>query len=577
MSTTTERLSRVAPMRRVSDAAWYAGSVVVGAILVVMAALQQPFNENELKQMAPYASGSLHQIIGETRQPPLDPLLGAMVQHLLGEGQLRQRLVPVLAGIGALAVMGLLLRRLGVGVVGAFALLVMATAPLFVRYSAYSRPYALPMFLMVIFVYAAQGWLDTHARRWLVLAAVATLALLLARVPEPVMFLLTTMVSLAWFAFRGRLSWSQVWPLIAIPAVGLMAVGYPTFRALRSQTGGSTLDSTLSRFTSRFDRSLHQLVTEFASLIASSFPWWPITLAVIVAAFAWPVSRRRLLGWWFLFPLLVPPTAWVLIYHFLSPYSLQTLPYRARSALFFVPAYTVVVLALAAGVVETVHRADRRLRAGLAVVLAAALVTQLPATGRVLVQDLSPDVGEAAAVLTRLPEDAIVLYDTPSPSGYWHQPFRARPRYLGDRPEVLQVSQLMRHPKSVPPQGPVYLLMLDSECAYSTVCDEAPADWNGEVGGWRVVRRFDRYTLYEPRAPLSGRVGVLQALRDFAASLGPDLGSGETFGAAALLKLRGRSREGKSLINQMYEDAEPGAEERIRHNAERRNQDPFQH
>lgn len=574
-----QTLSRRASMRRLTGGAWYAASVVVGAILTVIAAIQQPFNENELKQMRPYSSDSIDKITSGTRQPPLDPLLGSLFQHLLGEGQLRQRLVPVLAGVAALAVMGLLLRRLGVGAAGPFALLVMATAPLFVRYSAYTRPYALPMFLIVLFVYAAQSWLDTRSKRWLGLAGVAALLLPLARVPEPIMFLLTTMATMAWFAYRGRFSWSQAWPLIAIPAASMVAVGYPMVRALESQTGGSAIDTSLSRLAARFDTSLHELATGFASLMASSFPWWPITLAVIVAAFVWPVSRRRLLSWWFLYPLLVPPIAWVLIYHLLSPYSLQELPYRPRSALFFVPGYTLVVLALAAGVVERVKGAERSrgLRVGLALVLSAALVTQLPTTGHVLVQDLTPNVGEAADVLTQqLPDKAIVLYDTPGPTGYWHQPFRAKPRYMGDRPVVLEVNQLMRHPASVPEQGPVYLLMLDSECAYSTLCDEAPADWNGTVDGWRVARRFDRYTLYEPLVSLSGRPGVLQALRDFAASLGPDLGSGETFGAAALLKLSGHPNEGKALINQMYANAEPGLEQRIRHTADIRHQDPFQ-
>ncbi|MBA3233588.1 MAG: glycosyltransferase family 39 protein [Propionibacteriales bacterium] len=139
------------------DSAWYAGAVAVGAVLIVVAAINQPYNQNEIKQVAPYGSNSYVEITGGTRQPPLDPLLGALIQHLLGEGQLRQRLVPMLAGIGTLVVMGLLMRRLRFGVIGAFGLWMMATAPLMVRYSAYARPYALPLFLMVMFVYVVLG------------------------------------------------------------------------------------------------------------------------------------------------------------------------------------------------------------------------------------------------------------------------------------------------------------------------------------------------------------------------------------------------------------------------------------
>jgi 4-amino-4-deoxy-L-arabinose transferase-like glycosyltransferase len=36
--------------------------------------------------------------VGGTRQPPLDPLLGAAFTHVFGQGQLQQRLVPLLAG-----------------------------------------------------------------------------------------------------------------------------------------------------------------------------------------------------------------------------------------------------------------------------------------------------------------------------------------------------------------------------------------------------------------------------------------------------------------------------------------------
>ncbi|MBA3233922.1 MAG: glycosyltransferase family 39 protein, partial [Propionibacteriales bacterium] len=193
-------MTRASPpvQRNVSDVGWYAGAVVVGVVLIVIAAINQPFNQNELRQIAPYGTNTYAEITGGTRQPPLDPLLGVLIQHLLGEGQLRQRLVPVFAGIGTLIVMGLLMRRLGYGAAGAFGLWVMATAPLMVLYSAYTRPYALPLFLIVLFVYTVQRWFDERRVRWLAVTALAAIALPSARVPEPIMFLATTSVTLSW-------------------------------------------------------------------------------------------------------------------------------------------------------------------------------------------------------------------------------------------------------------------------------------------------------------------------------------------------------------------------------------------
>ena len=121
--------------------------------------IRQPFSYDELQQIAPYGSSDLGTITGATRQPPIDPLLGAFFHHLFGEGQLQDRLVPVLSGIASLIVMSLLLRRFGLRYAGAFAVLVLATAPLMIRYSAYTRPYALPMLLMIVTAYAITSWL----------------------------------------------------------------------------------------------------------------------------------------------------------------------------------------------------------------------------------------------------------------------------------------------------------------------------------------------------------------------------------------------------------------------------------
>ena len=568
-SITTQQSTASPPAepRRVLDPWWYVGAVVMGAVLCVLAALNQPFNQNELKQMRPYGSNDLSKITSGTRQPPLDPLLGSLVQHLLGEGQLRQRLVPVLAGIGMLVVMGLLLYRLGVGLAGAFGLWVMATAPLLVRYSAYTRPYALPLFLSVLFVYAAQRWLDDRSKGWLALAALAAAAVPLSRVPEPTIFLATTAATFAWMAWRGRLAWSQAGPLVAIPVGALALVGYPMYRSLAGQSE-NIWDPSPSGVIDRFPGGVHEILTGLLPLLSTWMPWWPLTALVIIASLVIPDVRRRLLRWWFVWPLLAAPVVFVLAYHFLNPFPFDIRPYRPRMAMFFVPGIGLMVVALASTVAEASAWSGRA-RIGVAAFLAATLVGQLPGTASVLLENEAADFEQAAYVLTHeLPSDAIVLYDTASPIGRWHQPFTAKIRYMGRKPYVGQVSKLATAPQSVPENGPVYLLFLDSECAFSVVCDEPPAPWDGQVAGWRVAKRFDKFTLYEPDHSVTGRAGAIHALRDFAASLGPDYGALETFSAAALLKLQGRRDAARQLIKELYAAASPQVADRIRRNAE---------
>ena len=555
-----------------------ATAVAVGTVLIVIAAINQPYNQNELQQIAPYGSDDLAKIVGATRQPPLDPVLGALLQHVLGEGQLRQRLVPVLAGIGALIVVACLLRRLRAGAAGTVGLWAMATAPLLVRYSAYARPYALPVFLMLLFVYAAQSWLDDRKRGWLVVSAVAAVATPLARVPEPTIFFLVTAATLGVASLRGQLTWSQTRPLVAISGATLVLVCYPLYHLLASQSGG-IWDPSPSGVLARFGSGVHEVLTGLLPLLGAWLPWWPVTLAITMLALVVPGSRRRVFHWWFFWPLLAGPAVFVVAYHFMNPFPFDVRPYRARMAIFFVPVFVLLLVSLTQAATEAVAsgaRSSQRVKVAVNVLVAAALLGQLPATARVLVDNEAPDFGQVAEVLTqRLPRNAIVLYDTASQAGQWRQPFSARPRYMGYTPYVGQVATMMHYPEYVPKHGPVYVLLLDSACAVTVVCDEPRAVWSHHLRGWDVAARFDRFTLFEPQLELSGRSGVITALEQFGRAMGPDLGYVETFSAASLLKFQGRPGDGLALIQRLYRSADLEAAFRIVLAAERRALDPF--
>ena len=531
---------------------WYAAAVAVGAVLMVATAISQPYNQNEFKQMAPYGSSDIATITGGTRQPPLDPLLGALVQHVLGEGQLRQRLVPIFAGISTLVLMSLFLRRLNFGYAGVFAVAVLATQPLMVHYAAYTRPYALPLFLMMAFAYAAWRWLTDRSLAWLIVSAVAALLLPLSRLPEPTVLLATCAAALAWLAFRGQRSWSATAPLIGISLGALVVVGYPMYLSLASKQTGTIFDPSPAGVAHRFNRGVHELVSALLPSLGDSFPWWPVTIAVIVAAFAIPASRRRLFEIWVWWPLLLAPLMFALGYYFLNPHSLELRPYRDRYAYFFLPAFVFLVAALAT-VVRDLRKSSRRVKVGFSILLSAALLSQLPATAEVVTDKIGPDYRQAAEVIAdEVPDGAIVLYDSPAAPGPYRQPFSGKPRYLGPIPFLIEVNKVVHRPEQVGGYGPVYVLVLDGVCSSSVYCDSPEKPWDHDVSGFRVAARFDHFRLYAPDAKQSGTEGVVDALLAFADAFGPRMGMMETFAAAAVLNPYGDAAQGRALIRGLY-------------------------
>jgi hypothetical protein len=533
----------------------YASAVVVGAVLMVIAAENQPYNQNELEQIRPYGGNDIDKIIHATRQPPLDPLLGALVQHIVGVGQLRQRLVPVAAGIIALILMSLILRQLRCGIGGVFAMWAMATAPLLVRYSAYTRPYALPLMLMLAYVFAAIRFEESRSKRWLVLLVIAAAAMPATRVPEPNLFLGVVLVITLWRVWRLRMARELAIPLVAVPLLAIALIGYPLYRVLAGQAE-NIWDPSPSGVVDRFPAGVHEVVHGFLPLLSEYLPWWPLLLTGLVAVVAIPHSRRRIAEWWFFWPLLAAPVIFGLAYHFMNPYSFEVRPYRMRMAIFFVPAFVLIVAALADAAIDTKARWTGRARVGLGVLVLALIVTQLPSTAKVLTQNEAPDFQQAANVLKHdIPRNSIVLYDTISPVGRWRQPFSGKPRYIQDRPFVHDVRSMMKHPRDLPVRGPVYVLILDSECSYSVVCDLKPAPWDQTVPGWHVAKRFDRFTLYAPDAPLSGRAGVALTMEAFGRDLTPKYGFVETYTAAAVLKIMGDADRARKVIEKMYATA----------------------
>ena len=529
----------------------YPAAVALGAALMVITAINQPYNQNEWAQIATYDSWDPRVVASGTRQPPLDPLLGALVQHLLGVGQLQQRLVPVLCGVGSMLLMVGLLRRLRLGDAGVLALFFMATSPLFLRYSAYIRPYALPVFLLLLAAYAGTRWLDKRRRRWLVTAVAAAFLLPLSRVPEPVAFLLTSALVLGIIGWRTPDLRRRTWSLAGGFLVALVTVGAVTTVALSHEptsTGQPLIDLNPVHALHRLPHGLHELRVFVLPLYADWFPWWPLTVLVVLVAALVPLSRRTLLHTWYWLPLVVGPLAFLVAYHSVNTFPLVIREYRPRFAYFWLPSLTVLVAVAAHAVGQARLRHARWVGLGLVGVL---LVSQLPTTWKVLTTNHAADVGEAAAVIQDVvPDDGVVIYDGPSPIGFWRQPFFGTPRYFtGDHAKVVNAWSIAGGKEGVTKaDGPVYLLVLAGRCVYSVACDAPDVRWSGTVDGWRPVRRFDKYVLYAPAGGQSGRAGAIEALTALADAYGPAYGVTDREGAARLLAKDGRLREARQLL-----------------------------
>ena len=499
-------------------------AVLVGAALSVRAAVNQPYNQNEWVQIAPYDSWDPAVVTSGTRQPPLDPILGALVQHAFGVGQLQQRVVPVLAGVGSLVVMALLLRRLGLRLHGVVALWFMATAPLFLRYNAYARPYALPLFLMLVCAYAGSRWLDDGGRRWLALAVGSALLLPLARVPEPVAFLASAALVLLLAGWRRWLTRSRAWWLGGGFLAALVSVGALSTLKLSNQTASSTdesiVDLSVSRAVDRLPTGLRELRDFVAPLYADWFPLWPVVLLVLLLAVVLPSSRRKLATTWWWLPLVLAPLAFLAAYHSVNPYPLELRHYRIRFAYFWIPSLVVLVAVTSEAVSRHARKATTWAGPALVGLL---LVTQLPTTWQVVTQNDAVDVRRVATIAeARLPADAVVLYDGPSPDQHWRQPFFGSARWF-DGPHARVVTPLKIAAGSATVDaaaGPVYLVVLDAPCVDSVACD-SPDHEIGDVEGWEVARRYDLYTLYAPADGQAGRDGAIEALEALTGAYGP--------------------------------------------------------
>ena len=527
--------------------------VLAGGVLIWLTALQQPYNQNEWVQVEPYGS-DLRSAVSGTRQPPLDPLLGALVQRLVGVGQIEQRLVPVLCGVGTLALVAVLVRRWRLGWGGTLGIVFLATAPLFLRYSAYARPYALPLFLMVACAAVGTRWLETGRRRWLLLAAVLAAALPLARVPEPSVFLTLGAAALFVAGTVERWPLTRAWALCAALLLGLVTSGTAMLLALLSQTSTSQGQSLVDPLGAldRFGPALTAMGQSVLPLYADWFPWWPLTLAVVGLGLVVGSTRRQLAGSWWWLPMVAGTLVFLAAFLLIVPEGLRD--YRIRFAYFLAPALAVVVAVVARwGLSRPVW-----LRIPVLALVLALVGSQLSLTRGVLTEDEAVDFERAGAVLAaEVPTDALVVLDGPGAVGSGRQAFIGRGRgYLPAGHRVVTANQLTRtRLEDLPRRAPVYLLVMDAACTSNVACTDPPDDaWDGSVDGYREVHRMPHLVLYAPDDDATGLSGVLAAMTALVEAYGPAEAVPNAIVAARILDRRQRDDEAETILDRVCVD-----------------------
>jgi len=213
---------------------------------------REPLHVDEIMQVTDVQEpmGEIVRLSLEVQQPPLDYLIGKLVVTVAPATDFTQRLPAALFGTGAIALVGLMLIRRSQLVAAALAAWFLAISPMFVEFSQYARPYAIPVFFVVATLAAYQHWhLGSKTRMTLATFAVLVGLAFLSRATMPMVALLAlgliaTARALKTFSVSEpiRLIKSDPPAFIVLPAA-VIVVWIPMFFALRASGGRGFLAS----------------------------------------------------------------------------------------------------------------------------------------------------------------------------------------------------------------------------------------------------------------------------------------------------------------------------------------------
>lgn len=511
------------------------GAVLVGVVVLAIAVGEEPYHIDELRQVRSYRL-PLQDVVTASfsqTQPPLDSILNALAQRVIGVGDVQQRLLSVVFGVGSLGLLGALAVRGGLRFGAGVSVLLMALSPALVAVTAYARPYALPLFLVLTFLFATVLWLEE--RVWWAVPPLVVAALLLpvSRSLEPPIALGAAVVVLLVWRFSSRTgSWKgSVWIPIGAASGALVAVGVPVLLRLRQEVTTFTTDEpvTLS--------NLDRLATDVLEVMRIAAVRWPIALLIVVVALAWPPSRRLLVGNWWWWVLLAVPVGFAILFVVRTA---PSQPYYLRYTFSWIPPFAVAAGSLVAAWRPSMAKTTpTRWAVGaastvLVVVMAGSWATALEDD---LTSDSNTDWNRLSDVIEETTtDDTIVLFDPVRRFGLYRTAFAGQPRYLDERRAAPLTLRVVAEPHLVPVGGPVALLLIGAEL---------------DVPGWERIRVADRMSLYLPEVRLAGRGGVRVAAEEFATALGPESGAALALAGASIAAADGDAAGACAMVDEL--------------------------
>jgi energy-converting hydrogenase Eha subunit A len=473
--------------------AWVLASVTLG-----LAIWDEPLHIDELRQVGFY-SGGLRSVVGGAlaqTQPPLDYMIGAGMQWLMWPAKVVWRLPGVVFALLGAAALGALNWRFRQG--GWLLIGLLATAPVFLEFSAYARPYALPFFLMMSLLWGFERWRSTRKWPYLAVGAASALALPLSRTTETPLFLLITLITLLLIrrlAGEEQTGWTRL-PML-FTAIGLVgsAVVLPFVRTGSFRAEGVNGPGTI----------ITRLWSDIVPLHASYAPLGVFGLvlgSVGLAVTLWSVTRRRAIGSWWMFPLVLTVLGSPIVFAALSR---ADQPYFDRYAYFAAPA-----IALGIALIVARARSDAVVAlAGLGLLLAGA------ATAVVALNEVHrADYEQAAGVAEELIDQGnVVVFEQESTLGdYRPAAFPGASLFLPGSPHLVSTDQAARGEARIETgRRPVLLV-------------QGPKQ---SIDGWTAVEAADGFHVLKPDADheLWDELAQAEALWSACQGLSPDNGS----------------------------------------------------
>lgn len=508
--------------------------VGVGALVLLLAAAEEPYHIDELRQTRYYAA-SVPEIVRQSfaqEQPPLDPLLNAALQRVVGVGDVRQRLLSVGFGVGSLLTAASLSLRSGFNTRGSVVVVaVMAFTPLLIGVTAYARPYALPLFLMLVFLWSADSWIERGAKRYALVMMVVAFALPLARTIEPTILLVLTALIFGQKAIAGRGEARgprlRVAAITSVSGVALAAV--PLLLRLRQEVA----DRTASQGHSVSER-LARLTRDLPLAVGEALPYWPLAVVVLVLIGVHPRSREILRRSWWFRVLALTAAGFVALFFLMTP---PSQPFFQRYAFTLVP-----VLGFAAGsLVGSGADADSPWRRAIALATLSGLVLWgVAGTYLALSRQSNADWESISRVLAEeLPPDTAIVYDAVRGLGQYRTPFAGFPRYTGPDRYIPLTLQIIESPKILQP-GENTVVVLLTERRF-------------DVDGWFPIAVDRFFTIYVPASPYRGATGAALAAEEFAEALGPELGSALALASASLWVELGDTERAAEMLRELVQ------------------------